>query len=629
MIKHTKHSAHFQISGATLAGEYQPQTGITAVVGPNGSGKTFAMLEVPRWLLFGKSALRGLAGDYKEASATGVFTIRGADYEISRGKNEWIKSADGVTQAVGAEKVTEKVVELLGYGLDVFDICNASLQGKTQSLGDLRPAERKQMIDRVLRLTSTEAIEKLCRDEAKALQRDAETLTKALRAPGDRPAPPADYLPSASSRARLADAKKVRDAADKLQPRLAVMVEPDRPDGARPTREAIAALQEHEDRRRADEQARAALAAIAGRSTSDWTREGLATAADRYEWEKLRDARGPEPTENYKEVFEMQKVWARIDAIKSMADVETCCPKCDHKFRTRPELPAEPRLTKREIGEELTRHDLWLTPLPPEPEGSPLAPDKVAKHLETLDAKDKLTAWASYVDCSEELGDLRRLESQHQFYEEQLTKWRASRDAAVEAEKELAALGSVPTLEEIYRLHDEFTAASSFETETDRWEADVTAHRKATEEIGEKLRLAEEFKLGAKDLSEARAMVKALIAPRISRIASVLINDMTLGKLRTVTLDEDMEITVDGQRLNTLSGAGKTVANLALRVAMGQALVAKTFPVFLADEIDGDLEPARREATLMALVGLKKHLQQIILVTHRDVDVADHVISTV
>jgi DNA repair exonuclease SbcCD ATPase subunit len=58
---------------------------------------------------------------------------------------------------------------------------------------------------------------------------------------------------------------------------------------------------------------------------------------------------------------------------------------------------------------------------------------------------------------------------------------------------------------------------------------------------------------------------------------------------------------------------------------MGQALVAHTFPVFLADEIDGDLDAERREATLMAIASLKKHLKQIILITHRGADIADQV----
>lgn len=71
-----------------------------------------------------------------------------------------------------------------------------------------------------------------------------------------------------------------------------------------------------------------------------------------------------------------------------------------------------------------------------------------------------------------------------------------------------------------------------------------------------------------------------------------------------------------------------TVANIALRVAMGQALVANAFPVFLADEIDGDLDHERREAVLESMKALSSRLQQIILVTHRDVAVADHVHST-
>jgi hypothetical protein len=96
MIKNTSHTAKFASSRVTLVGDIQHKSGITAVVGRNGSGKSFQAIEVPRWLLFGKKALRGAAADYADASATGVFEIRGRLFEISRGKEEWIKGGDGL-----------------------------------------------------------------------------------------------------------------------------------------------------------------------------------------------------------------------------------------------------------------------------------------------------------------------------------------------------------------------------------------------------------------------------------------------------------------------------------------------------------------------------------------------------
>jgi DNA repair exonuclease SbcCD ATPase subunit len=104
---------------------------------------------------------------------------------------------------------------------------------------------------------------------------------------------------------------------------------------------------------------------------------------------------------------------------------------------------------------------------------------------------------------------------------------------------------------------------------------------------------------------------------------------MTNGKYSEVIVDDDMEITVNGQSIETLSGGNETVANIALRLALGQVLVVETFPVFLGDEMDAFADESRREAVAEAMAALldKGHLKQVILVTHRGVAAADHVID--
>src|SRR3546814_8726110 len=87
----------------------------------------------------------------------------------------------------------------------------------------------------------------------------------------------------------------------------------------------------------------------------------------------------------------------------------------------------------------------------------------------------------------------------------------------------------------------------------------------------------------------------------LSRVATSLIHQMTNGVLTSVEVDEDMNIMVDGQDIATLSGAGATVANLAIRIGLGRVLVSRIFPVFIGDEIDSDMDAARAEATAVAL----------------------------
>jgi DNA repair exonuclease SbcCD ATPase subunit len=77
--------------------------------------------------------------------------------------------------------------------------------------------------------------------------------------------------------------------------------------------------------------------------------------------------------------------------------------------------------------------------------------------------------------------------------------------------------------------------------------------------------------------------------------------DQRTGRLerQSIVVDEEFDVTVDGQALDTLSGSGKAVANLALRLGLGQVLINRVFSLFIGDEIDASLDvdrASRRQA---------------------------------
>ena len=633
MIKSTTHSAHFPLSRVTLTGDIQHKIGITAVVGRNGSGKSFTTIEVPRWLLFGKKALRGDASDYKGATATGWFEIRGALYEISRGKDEWLKDAQGVTQAVGAEKVTEKVTELLGYGLDVFDICNASTQHNTHLFSSKTPGERKVLIDRVLRLTETEKAEKDCRAEARRYRTVAEALTRQLVKPDEAPTRPEGYVHSEKLRAQYEHSRELQIVADGARSRIRPAEAPQPP--SEPVVD-LDDLRSHEADRRADEAERAVLEDKASAPLPSYTEDQLDKAVALFNWQLELQRRGPRPTLTREQLDEATEAWARYNHVLSIEDQETQCPKCNHKFQTRGTVPPKPAISAERIREEESRHRKWDVEMEEQPEDELAMSERdtrehrqaIERHAGAKAAQLLLEKRGQFSDKSEELARQERLAMQWENYEAAVERHAKIVQANAAAQAELDALGPIPTNAEIDQLADRIFACGQYESALSRVREQRTAFEKLSKDIAEQERLAEEFRLAAIDLAESRALVKSLIAPRISTIASALIYDMTMGELSDVVVNEDMEVTVNGQKLNTLSGAGLTVANLALRIALGQALVKNAFPVFLADEIDGDLDDERREATMKALEALKKHLKQIILVTHKGADVADHILNT-
>jgi exonuclease SbcC len=91
-----------------------------------------------------------------------------------------------------------------------------------------------------------------------------------------------------------------------------------------------------------------------------------------------------------------------------------------------------------------------------------------------------------------------------------------------------------------------------------------------------------------------------------------------------IIVDEDMNITADGQDVSTFNGAHATMINLALRLALGQVLVARVLPLFIGDEIDSDADEANAQAIADALMTCKDQLKQIVLISHKRLEGVDH-----
>lgn len=580
MIKRITYSVVFPTSGATLKGEFKPQPGVTAVIGPNESGKTFTTIELTRYLLFGKKALRGAASDYKKLEAEGEFVIRGSTYTISRSaKKETIVDGVGSTLAVGPEEVTNKVIELLGYGLAVFDIANASVQKKAGLFGDLRPAERKRLIDEVIDLVDYERTEKALRAEATSLKREAEAMARTLIVPQE-PTKPTDYLESSKLRSEYDTLSEIWDKAQLIASRMRPVDEPVEPKVSRVSYEDFQQLLSDRDAFVENEAERRRLQAIIDRDkgVAQYTREQLEAAAERL-------------------------------AINDLMANALTCPKCGEEFVPGHEhvtLPAGPDLTKEEIREALQVLDVFNA---------------------ATRARGELAKLPSLADPSEALEAARQSRNAWDAYETAFAAAELQREKNLEAEKALRELGDLPNKADLDYMRERITDAQVYEKTYASYLDAKTSYDKNSGLVARYTKRSEDFKTGADLLTEARASIKSHLSPALSAVASNLIATMTRGKHTSIDVDEDMEITVGNQPLNTLSGGAATVANVALRLALGQVLVADTFPVFLGDEMDSDADEDRRETVATALQNLIADgaLKQVILVTHRSIDIADHV----
>lgn len=628
------------IKTTTLKVDFDPQPGITAVVGRNGTGKSWSVLEVPRFLLFGKKALRGAASDYAKQEALGVFTFKGRKYQIERNpRRERITDDEGTVLAVGAEAVTAKVVELLGYGLDVFDLCNASVQKETDKLGKLRPAQRKELVDRLVGLVEYELAEKACKAEALGFKREAEGLAKGMRRPGEAPVKPANYfkpeiieITIKRERAQLAEYRRLSSMIYRGVPPVAPMM-------PRTDPKELAHVEADEFERIAQQRERSRLNSILQRARifipNALPEDQLVLAAARNAAKRAIEARGPMPTLSLDEIEATVAAWAVFDAHQPSDEVT--CPRCSHSFHLTGEPPTHPTYEKSYLQQQRRMWSKWDDGADiPIPAGPDLTDDEIAKmrqHHEADRVHDEaaaaLAALPPYKDQADLLAAMRGAVTAWAVYDEQMRahEERAAAGRLAQIELDESDADDLLTDEDLDQLQTDLSNARIYDAALTRYEADVAVFDAACNEVERVSQMADKFKAGAEALSGARTTLKAHLAPLLSRVASSLIFDMTAGELSSVVVDEDMEITVDGQRIETLSGAGETVANLALRIGLGQVLVRDAFPVFLGDEIDSDADDQRREATKLAIRSLGSKLDQIILVSHRQIDIADHVLD--
>ena len=620
-------SSSFPSTGRTIAHQLQLQPGLTAVTGANEAGKTFTSIEMPRYLLFGTKALRGTLADYNQINCSGTVRIKGRVYTIDRNpKTETLTDDTGEVLAVGADAVNKKIVSLLGYGLDVFDIANVCRQGDVEALTKMTPGDRKAMIDRVVGLDKVEAIERECRTEANALVREVEALLTALPPEPVAPVPYADYAPSMELAEELEELRTRDKRRAALLATAAVGAPPPAPASAGPS------LASCEARVAAQADRQALLQALDALPPALYTVEQLDAAEawlDQFE-------RGPRPRYTEAELDAADRYWADGRRLSEVVE----CPNCQHEFcpsaldidaKAHLDAPIPP-VTAKEIAAERVAIARWVGHVPIEtaPEPTLTRPEIArARHALTCAAEraEYEAALAQTVDDPTAKEDL----AQAQLYERALAtyvalfaEYEARVAAAAEAQKEADEIGDLSAI--ITQTAARHAEAVQYERDLQTFHAADLEYRRIYGEIETRRAAAAGFTAGSKALKELRAEFKSHLAPAIGAVASRLLSAMTGGARNTIEVSGDFDVLVDNQPVRTLSGSGAAVTNLALRLGLGQVLTNKVFPVFLGDEIDTTMDAERAGFTAEAMRALSDTLDQVVLVTHKDTE-ADQTIS--
>lgn len=171
------------------------ENGLTAVVGPNGCGKSL-LVEYMSFAVFGSVALRGKVDDYKDLSITVWLSVKGKDYKIERTtKNCKLYDSQGTLLCTGTKPCNIKIISLLGYDYNVYKMGNYAAQLDILGLGNMKPSERKTALDKTLGIGIIDKLIKYTNDKALEFSHEEKAIRGLLIDPGEEPVAPEGYRP--------------------------------------------------------------------------------------------------------------------------------------------------------------------------------------------------------------------------------------------------------------------------------------------------------------------------------------------------------------------------------------------------------------------------------------------------
>ena len=661
--------------------------GLTLITGKNGRGKS-TVLEMIRYALFGSRALRRPMADYKGLSVVLEFTLKGVGYKVTRSSAlTLLATLDGTNLATGTTPVNQAVINLFGYGLAVFDIANCCGQNQVMLFSDrMQPGDRKKLIDQTVGLSAIDDLAAELNAEALAIGKEITFLDQRLgETPPQEPSRPVPFRELENLRSDCSKAQAAWAQVQVLRSNLSRLdlTEPvapaalDFPEGYDPQAVGL----ELEGLKTRQARRSFLLGAVSRRPVPpDAPVDPHISFSDAELTAKISDVQthkilGQQLASLDLPALSLEQIdtgnaelvlWNDFQAAQKLREQgEAECPACGHHFpnahkalehyahvpveMARPSLTSDylhrQRLLHENIqkGETLKAALASLEPLMPEAEqlrtslrryytqleAYNVQGEAYLKALETFQAAE--TELAGLPDVSGLIASLeqgldnyrKHLEAQEKFaqarqrYAETLGEEARLKGALALAEvgaKELTGLQQL--LEEHLTYHEAYKA---YTKRLSDWNEDSDKLRELTAQ-------RDDLKAGKAALNDLKVRIKSYLLPSLNSVSSQLLFEMTGGELSEVKLDDDFEILVDGKPIAAMSGSEQAVANLAIRLGLGQILTNRVFSVFMGDELDASMDEDRAAYLMECLRRLRGSISQILLVTHKQFE-ADNTIS--
>ena len=672
MISKIKYKIDFS-NGQSRSNDAELLNGSTMITGKNGRGKSLN-LEMIAFTLFGTVALRGKTGDYSRIKSQINVTIKNTPYVIKRTKSGAdVLNADGEPLATGHKAVNEWIISTLGYGYDVFRIAHWCAQGDIQALANMLPTQRKQMIDDVAGLTQMDGLIKLVGEEAKIYRAGITAAESVLIKPTEpvKPEGPSE----GDLNIGLEQLEVERLEYLKLEAEvnsLPTLVEPVKPTEPHPLtlpkqpeelkvelleivpvtmpenlagQDIFQVIRDLNERRRILEQRTQRLDHVKKllAQTPQYivsmipdvallTREELEQQHDLYKQATLK-----------KELLEQGNVTCpncnvphplASDALKSYDHIDLNV--LQHKPLSFQDF--ERCLKWSELTAQAKELEAELQPLP--------TIVQLLEQFEPIAAQLNANENAEKTNAEKIAQQARSNEHNYRQWQNTCQSLKQSHDNSVaqfnanlenfakacEAHKAEALrqeqivstwhqwgqdfkLDNQTSINEVNRS---LQAWWTYHTLVEVYNKQLTSYELAKKSIDNDKALLEDRNKAKVALTEIKARVKTYIVPSLNQVASYLLSEMTGGEHSNVVIDENFEVDVDGQPLRTLSGSGKDITNLAIRIGLGRILTHKVLPVMMLDEIDAAMDEERAQYTWDCIQKITPRIGQVLQVSHKD-----------
>lgn len=655
-------------------------TGMTAITGPNESGKSLR-LEMLRYAIFGAPALRRSVSTYNKLNVSIELAINNIDYKISRDKSGAKLSVNGVIQATGTTPVNRAVVKIFGYNLEVFDIANVCLQDDITSMTKKTPAERKRMIDKTLGLDAIDTLIKKTSEELSAIRAVKATLEAQLQGlvivPPEKPE---GYIPLEEISKKLEEAQKSKFKRDQMRSELerSECTKPRVPefDFLKPDKSLEYYINAGTQNFSILDRVNNLKKTITNISVLDRLKNEDKLTLQYYldtdvegQWREYNDYKLAE-----KQAKECKFTRAQVDILTLgikysseinklnalMAGEKVCCPECSHTFSLQqsqldalvaliPQQAYSALEYVKDTGIVTTAQVDKLVALLELKESFELL-DKVEEPKDnyigtSVDIKQKLDVdelnCQKYSTILELEKQIVELESQYvNDVNEELARKKIVIDAEAKYESDLEKFNIytlllseyTPKLKALEGIEDKITQLTILQDLIVKYQVLVGAFE---QKVAQKKDIEEQLDITSTEfirltnirnaLTAIKPQVKSYLVPSLSSVASNFIAQMTNNARNKVDISEEFDILVDNQAVEELSGSGKAVANLAIRLALGIVLTNKIFSVFMADEVDAAMDNERAESTSQCLRNLTTTFDQVILVSHKKPQADNHI----